>query len=145
MKAVIQPDHIPLNKFQLLVLGLPTFTFTALAGLEEELDVVDLPDRTVASGGRTQPQEFTVMLPTHHITEQAAMELWFQESQDPVLPTYKKPATLLLPSISGQIVRSYSLIDVFPSKRTLPDVDFDNDGELSQIEWTLRASDMLPI
>jgi hypothetical protein len=145
MKAVIQPDHIPLNKFELIVLGLPPFTFTALSGLEEELDVVDLPDRTVASGGRTGPVEIEVMLPAHHIAEQAAMELWFQESQDPVLPTYKKPGTLLITSISGGTVRSFSMPDLFPSKRTIPDFEFDNDGELAEIGWTLRASDVLPI
>lgn len=145
MKGVIQADHIPLNKFKLIVLGLPEFTFTSLSGLEEELDVVDLPDRTVASGGRTGAVEFTVTLPTHHEVEQAAMELWYQEGQDPVSPTYKKPGTVILESISGNRVRTFSMPDIFVSKRVIPDMEFDNDGELSEIEWTLRASDILPI
>lgn len=145
MKSVIQPDHIPLNKFELIVVGLPPFTFTSLTGLEEELDKVNLPDRTVASGGRTQPVEFDVMLPTHHIAEQLAMEAWFQESQDPVLPTYKKPGTLIVSSISGNIVRSWSFPDLFPFKRTHPDMEMDNDGELSELQWALAASDILPI
>lgn len=145
MKAVIQPDHIPLNKFQLLVLGLPPFTFTSVSGLEEELDVVDLPDRTVASGGRTGPVEIEVGLPMHHTVEQAAMEAWFQESQDPVLPTYKKPGTFIASSLSGASSKSYSFVDLFPSKRTIPDFEMDNDGELAIVMWTLRASDVLPI
>lgn len=145
MKGVIDQDHIPLNKFQLVVLGLPEFTFTTLAGLEEELDVVDLPDRTVVSGGRTQSVEFTVMLPAHHLVQQLAMEAWFQEGQDPVTLTYKKPGTMIMTSISGAIVRSFSMPDMFVSKRVIPDFDFDDDGELAQIEWTIRASDVLPI
>ena len=145
MKGVIDPDHIPLNKFQLIVLGLPAFTFTSLSGLEEELDKVNLPDRTVRSGGRTQPVEFDVMLPLHHTVQRLAMEAWFQETQDPVSPTYLKPGTLILPSLSGGTIVSYSFPDLFPSKRGVPDFEFDNDGEMAELTWTLNASDMLPI
>lgn len=145
MKGTIQPDHIPLNKFQLLVLGLPPLTLMSLSGLEEELDVVELPDRTVASGGRTRAVEFTIEIPAHHTTEQAAMEVWFQESQDPVTPTYKKPGTLILTSISGGTTRTFSMPDMFPSKRVIPDFEQDNDGEMASFEWTIRASDILPI
>lgn len=145
MKGVIQPDHIPLNKYQLLVVGLPELTFTSLTGLEEELDVVSLPDRTVASGGRTQPIEFEVMHPAHHTVEQLAMEAWFQEGQDPVSPLYKKPGTLIITSLTGGNARTFSMPDLFVSKRTIPDFEFDNDGEMAEITWTLRASDMLPI
>ena len=145
MKGVIQKDHIPLNKFKLVVLGLPEFTFTALSGLEEELDVVTLPDRTVASGGRTGPVEFTVMLPIHHTVERAAMEIWYQEGQDPVTPTYQKPGTLVLESISGNTIATFSMPDMFVGKRGMPDFEMDNDGEMAEIEWTIHASDMLPI
>lgn len=145
MKGIIQADHIPLNQFQLVVLGLGSFTFISITGLEEELNVVDLPDRTVASGGRTNPLEFVVALPLHHKTEQLQMELWFRESQDPVLPTYKKPATLILPSISRQLIQSYALSNVFPSKRGTPDFELDNDGEMAANEWTMRADSMLPL
>lgn len=146
MKGVIQSDHIPANKFKLIVVGLPVnFTFTAVSGIEEELDTVDLPDRTVASGGRTAPVELTAVLPLHHTGEQAVMEAWFQESQDPVLPSYKKPATLILTSLTGDTVRSFSFPDMFPAKRSVSDFEMDNDGEMSTVEWTLRASDMFPI
>lgn len=145
MKGVIKKDHIPLNKFQLLVLGLPDFTFTAVSGIEEELDVTDLPDRTRASGGRTAPVEFTVMLPMHHIVEQAAMELWYAQSKDPVAVDYQKQGTLILPSISGNTIRTYSLIDLFPSKRGLPEFEMDNEGEMAAVEWTLNANEVLPI
>ena len=89
MKGVLAPDHIPKNKYELRVRGLPPITFTAVSGLEEELDKVDLPDRTGASGGNTKNGEFTARMPTHHTTERIALEAWFAECQDPVPRTYK--------------------------------------------------------
>lgn len=145
MKSVLQSDHIPVNKYDMLVLGLPPMMFTEISGIEEELQVVELPDRTVASGGNTGPIEFTAMLPMHHLAEQAAMELWYAESQGDVSPLYKKPGTLVHKSISGQVLRTYTLINLFPSKRVLPDLEMGNEGEMAQVEWTFRADDILPI
>lgn len=145
LKGVIQADHVALNSYELTVLGLPKMTFTSVKGIEEKLDVVKLPDRTSASGGRTQPITFTVTLPMHHAVEQAAMELWFLQSKDPVQPGYKRPATFLAKRISENVARSFTLTDVFPSNRKVPDFEMDNDGEMADIEWTLECSSMLPI
>jgi len=145
MKGTIKPDHIPVNKYKLLVLGLPEITATEISGLEDELQTTELPDRTVASGGNRGPTEFTIMVPMHHTVEQAAMEVWFRESQDPVLPTYKKAGTIIHYSISGQVDRTYSLIGVFPSKRATPDLEMANEGEMAAVEWTLKVDDVLPL
>lgn len=139
MKGVIAPDHIPKNKYQLLVSGLPPITFTAVGGLEEELETVDLPDRTRASGGNTKPVEFTVRMPTHHVTERIAMENWYAECQDPVLPTYKKVGTLVKQSISSLATVAYILQGLFVSKRATQDLEMENEGELDEIEWTMSA------
>lgn len=144
MKMVLLPDHIPVNNFDLIVVGgPPTIQFITIDGLEEELDTVDLPDRTKASGGNTKPIEFTATHPKHHTIEDAFLELWFSEGQDPVLPTYKKAATLLVNSISSLNVRSYNLIGMFPSKRKTADLDMANEGELNVTEWTFNVD--LPI
>lgn len=145
MKGVIQPDHIPVNKFRLIVIGLPDLTITELSGIEDELEVADLPDRTVASGGNRKASEFTFMLPMHHSVEQAAMEAWFLESQDPVLPTYKKPGTLIHESISGATIRTFQLTGLFPKKRALPDLEMVNEGEMAAVEWTMSSDDIAPI
>lgn len=145
MKGVIQEDHIPLNNFRLTVPGLPDFVFTAVTGLEEELDVTQLPDRTVASGGRTNTVEFDVMLPLHHVAEQLAMELWFRESQDPAPPTYRKVGTLVLPTLSGQGERSFTLVGLFPRRRTLPDFEMENEGEMAAATWGMVASEIIPL
>lgn len=145
MKGTILPDHMATNKYQLLVLGLPPLTPTEVSGIEDELETTKLPDRTVASGGNRNATEVEISLPMHHTVEQAAMELWFKESQDPVAPSYKKAATLIHKSISGAVTKTYSLIAVFPKKRALPDLEMENEGELAVVKWTLSIDDVLPV
>jgi hypothetical protein len=143
---VLLPDHIPVNQFDLIVVGgPPKIEFITIDGLEEELDTVDLPDRTKATGGATKPVEFVATHPKHHTIEDAFLELWFSEGQDPVLPTYKKAATLLVNSISSLNIRSYNLIGLFPSKRKTADLDMANEGELNATEWTFMTDLIIPL
>lgn len=145
MKGAIQADHMPLNKFQLLVAGLPPLTMITVGSLEDELQTVDLPDRTKASGGNRGTVEFDVTMPAHHLIEQAAMEAWFAEGQDPVSPTYKKVATLVMMSNTSTVLRSFSLDGLFVAKRMTPEFDMNNEGEMSIITWTMMADNVLPI
>lgn len=145
MKGRVKPDHIPVNKFTLFAAGMPPIEFIQVSGIEEELQAVELPDRTNASGGHTAPVEFTAMSMMHHVIEQIALELWFKEGQDPVSPTYKKIGSLIHKSLTGQTIRTYTLVGVFISKRKLPDLDMANEGEPAMIEWTLKADQVLPV
>ena len=145
MKGVIDPDHIAVNKYRLQFLGFVDLTPVEISGLEDELETTDLPDRTRASGGNRGPSEFTIMLPMHHTVEQAAMEVWFRESQDPVLPLYKKQGTLIMERISGKGDRSFTVTGVFPTKRVLPDLEMANEGEMATVEWTLSVDDIIPV
>ena len=145
MKGTLDSDHIPLNKYSLRVLGLFELTPTEIGGMEDELETVELPDRTRASAGHRGPTEITMMLPAHHTVEQAAMELWFRESQDPVAPTYTKSATLIMQSLSGESDRSFTLVGMFPTKRATPDLEMANEGELASIEWTFSVDDVIPV
>lgn len=145
IKQTLNDDHIPVNKYTLLVIGLPPITFTKLSGMEQETDVVDLPDRTRATGGNTQAFEVTVEVPLHHSTEIVAMNLWFQEGQDPVSATYKKAATLVLQSGTGSITRTYAIEGMWVSKRKTPDLDFADEGAMAVHEYTLQADDATQI
>jgi hypothetical protein len=145
MKGVIRPDHIPVNKYELRVIGAPTLTLYEISGLEDELETTDLPDRTVASGGNRKSGEFTAMMPMHHTPEMSYMESWFRESQDPVAPSYKKAATLVHSSISGITTRNFQLVGLFPHKRKLPDLEMKNEGEMAGVEWTFKYDDVLPL
>jgi len=136
---------LPGNKFEVLFVGLPPLTVTNASGLEEELTVVDLPDNTKASGGKTGPSEFTVTLPAHHTVEIAAMEAWWRECQDPVTPTYKKAGSLLMRS--GALIgptRTFNLLGVFIMKRKLPDLEMKNDGDMATYEWSLCIDELIP-
>lgn len=147
MKANLNEDHIPINRFQMLVIGTiaPFFTVISLSGIQEELETLEMPDRTWVSMGRTGPVEFSMSIPMHHRDEQGAMELWFQESKDPILPTYKKPAVLTHTSISGGNTVSYVFTDLFPYKRELPSLELGADGEMAVITWHLKASVVIPL
>jgi len=145
MKGAISPDHIPVNKYRLVVAGLPPITAVEIGGLEDELETVDLPDRTRATGGNRKTVEFTLSIPAHHTIERLAMEAWFQEGQDPVLPSYKKAATLILISLSGQGFASYTLPGLFVQKRVTPDLEMANEGDMATIEYSMSADDVIPI
>ena len=145
MKGAILPDHIPINKYKLIIPGLPPLTPTEIGGLEDELQTVDLPDRTKATGGNRGTVEFSISIPAHHLIERAAMEIWFQEGQDPVLPTYKKAGTLIITSLSGSQFASYTLPGLFIMKRATPDLELANEGEMMSIEYTMSSDDVIPI
>lgn len=145
MKGDIQPNHIPLNKFEFRVIGLVTLTTLTVSGIEEELEVAELPDRTVASTGERKATEFEIAIPMHHDVEFGAMEVWYQESSDPVTPTYKKPCTLIHKNVQGVEKRSFTLVGVFPKKRMLPDLDRTNEGEMAMVTYTMSCDDVVPL
>lgn len=143
MKHVLQPDHIATNKYVLAMTGLPPITFTSVGALEEEIDKVDLPDRTSASGGRTKPVEFDVKVPAHHKVEVEAMENWYEEGQDPVAVSYKKTGTLSFISISGAQQYVVTLVGVWNYKRATPEGEMNGDGEMAEITYTLCTDQVL--
>lgn len=143
MKMVLLPDHIPVNNYELIVVGgPPILQFVTIDGFDWELETTDLPDRTRASGGNVKPIEFTAMHPKHHTVEDAFLQAWWAEAQL-VSPTYKKAATLLDYSISNIQVRSTNLIGMFPTKQKTADKEMANEGEINTNEWTFSAD--LPI
>jgi hypothetical protein len=131
IKGTIQPEHIAVNKYELIVIGLPKLTPTSVGGVEEELNAIALPDRTKASGGNTNPTETTIAIPLHHKVEIAAMEKWCVDCQDPVDPKYKKAATLIMKRISQKDGLAFSWTGVFITKRKLPDLEMTNEGEMA--------------
>jgi hypothetical protein len=145
IKGAIKPNHAPLNQYKLLVIGVPPLTPTKISGIEEELETVELPDRTHASGGFTKAGEFQMSLPMHHATEIAALEAWFRSGQEPVTANYKKAATLVYMGLDGKPSKSFTLIGLFVSKRKLPDLDMKNEGDMAEVDYTMKWDDILPI
>lgn len=145
MKGALKENHIPVNNYEFLVLGLPPLTPVAIGGIEDELETVELPDRTVASGGNRMSGEFDLTLAAHHSIENVAMETWFIESQGAVSPTYKKECVLIQKTLEGKPGRTYNLISVFPKKRTTSTLEMENAGEQAVIVWTMSFDDVLPI
>lgn len=147
LKGLLQEDHIPVNKYEMVVVGLavPTITFTNITGLEFELGVIELPDRTKASGGQRGTAEIVGQVPLHHVAEIAAMDLWYEEGLDPVTATYKKAGTMIYLRGTGQVGKTYSMMGIWVSKRKTPDLDMEDDGEMAVNEYTMQVDDMLPV
>jgi hypothetical protein len=147
MKSVLQPEHVARNRYEMIVLGMPSFTFTKLTGIEQALDVVDLPDRTKASGGRAQAGTMGAAIPAHHTLEYAAMLAWIEDAKAPVGENYKKTATIILKPIGNSVAktRTITVLGVWPSKKAISDQEMDNDGEMTELEVDLNFDDMLPV
>lgn len=139
MKGAVQAGHIPVNNYELLIVGMPPILFTEISGLEQETEAVNLPDRTVASGGNEKPTEFTAQMFEHHTVELAALEIWRREGIDPVTPTYKKVGTLIKRNIHGEIKSTRTLIGLWIKKRSDSDLELSNEGEPAMVEWTFST------
>lgn len=143
MKGAIAGNHIPQNSFVLSFAGLPDLTVIKMDGLEQEIDMVELPDRTAAPGGQTKVTKFKFSIPAHHDTEVNAMENWFRECKDPVSATAKKIGTLSQKNIQGDVQRSWSLPGCFPTKRAGDDLDMENEGDMASVEWEMSCDDVI--
>lgn len=141
LKNVIQPDHAPINKYELSVLGLPKIIFTKVSGMEQEVKKTTLPDFTVASGGESDPFEITAEIPLHHEAEIQALEDWHNEGKDPVQLTYKKPGTMTYKRASGAVARAYSLLGMWPPKLKYPDTDMADAETPAVLEVTFSIDD----
>ena len=141
-KFVILPDPIQVSNYSLRVVGLPELTPTSVGALELELDESELPDRTQVSGGRTKPGEFEMKIPLHHAVEIVAMKSWFKEGQDPQTTTYKKVGSLLLES--GTRLNKYpvTIIGLWCKKKSIPDLEMNNDGEMAEATFTMKYDDL---
>jgi len=143
IKGKINQDHMPKNKYELFIVPIgATVTFTTVSGISEEMDSVDLPDRTRASGGESKATDFTASVPMHHLVDQAIMEAWYEEGQSPVSATYKKTGSLIVTSLSGGAVKSYALKGVWVTGRGLPDFAMENEGEMAEVEWSFSVDDV---
>lgn len=145
MKGSVQPGHIPVNNYELLVVGLPPILFTEISGLEQETQSVDMPDRTQVSGGNVTGTEFTASMFEHHTVELAALELWRLEGVDPVTPTYKKTATIIKRNINGDIASTRTLTGLWIKGRSDSDLELANEGEPAMVEFTMWADDVQSI
>lgn len=142
LKRIVKEDHMPVWNYKLMVQGMPTFIFINVNGLDEELESVDLPDRTAASGGNTKPGNFTAKIMMHHSSEVEALEQWYNDSKHPVKPNYKKNATLVFKSLTDTRSKTFALLGIFPHKRVIPNAEMNDEGKPAELDWTFRYDEI---
>lgn len=136
---------MPRNKYRLTVPGMKPITVVSVTGIEEDLETVNLPDRTTASGGQRGPVSFSIGVPAHHSDEIASLEAWYKESQDPVSPTYKKNATLTLISLTSTRKLQFQLRGSFVCGRHIEEQSMANEGEMNVITYPMKADECFPV
>lgn len=144
MKGAIKEGSFSTNSFELLVLGMPPLTPITTSGLEEEIVLTELPDKTNSSSGVTNPSTITIEFPLHHTTEILALEAWLIEAKTR-LPTYKKAASLVYKDPTGLVLKTFTLNGMWPSKFTYPDLDMGGDGEMARLGVDFSVDEILPI
>jgi len=145
LKGVIQKDHIPANKYKLMV-GVKEIIATSVSAIEQTLVTTDLPDGTRASSGRTEASECTVMIPAHHNGDIAFMQAWWHSggaNDGPVLPTTYKPMTVIGTSGTGAVNRIDTCFGCFITGRTSSEYSMEDGGTMTVIEYTISIDRVL--
>ena len=145
LQGSVLADHVPVNNYELIVVGLPSIFFVEISGIELEVQQTDLPDRTKATGGQIIPQEWTAMTMLHHSIEREALETWLAEGRDPVSTSYKKTSTLIHKTLSGLDNGKFAMTGHWITKRKLPDLNKADEGAPAMIEWTFSTDTCDPL
>jgi len=143
IKGVLEQNHIPVNKYELGVPDVGTFTFTKISSFDREINMVDLPDRTRASGGVENAVEFTATLPKHHLAEKMLIENWYRMATAGT--KYKYAATLTEYRLNGEVGSTLMFTNLWVQKITEPEKDMANEGEMAVIEITFQADEVTVI
>lgn len=142
-KGALSAGYIPVNKFSLSVADVADLKVVEVSGIEQELETVELPDKTVVTSGRLGVTEFTIKMPAHESTAMDAMDTWWKMCYGTNATSgYKKDATLLLLDTYGGTKSSWTISGMFPTKRALPELNAASEGEMAMAEWTFKADDV---
>lgn len=140
LKGVIPKDIIAANKFTLAIDNVEIVA-VSVSGIEENLQVAELPDGTKASGGRTEASETTIVIPQHVTQSRQVMDLWWQSCKDPVQPDAYKNITVTGTSSTGANTSVSTLIGVFITSRKSADYALEDGSTMTVIEYTCSVDD----
>jgi hypothetical protein len=156
LKGTIPVNHFPENLYKILITGVPAYPGflvpIKVSDIEEELEVVMLPDRTYEPGGQTKPGKLTITIPLHDSIAQGYMETWYYHSQQPVNPTYKKAMTIINRGIMdgsgfGLLTsqRTMGYTGCFPNKFRASALDMEGEGKMVVVDWEICFDDRTPL
>lgn len=143
VKGEILPGAAPRSKFRVIFAGLPPFYASKFTGLESELEVLELPDRTRQSAGNTKASTADVAGMVHHTIEAAAWDGWWVQSQAGVAG-YKRAGTVEVLGPDDVPVAFYALAGVFPTKWMLGDLDKTSTDSV-EITYSLSVDSVIKI
>ena len=140
LKGVIPKDIIAGNKFTINVDNTEILA-VSISGIEETLEVAELPDGTAASAGRTGVSESTIVIPQHVTESKTFMDAWWLACKDPVQPGAYKNITVTGTSSTGAIVSTDTLLGVFIKGRKSADYSLEDGSTMTVLEYTVSVDD----
>lgn len=140
VKNLLGKDVIGANKFTFSVDN-DDLLVVSVSGIEETLQVIELPDGTAASGGRTDVSETTVVVAQHTKASITFFDAWWALCQDPVPPAAYKNGTVTGNSSSGGVSATTTLISVFIKSRKSADYNLEDGTTMTVVEYTLSVDD----
>jgi hypothetical protein len=144
VKQIIDKNVIPGNSYTVIVDGNVEILFTEFGSIEETMQIIELPDGTQASGGRTEGGiETTGMIPAHDTDAIAFMDAWWEACKEPVQPSAYKALTVIGTSVDGNVTRTDICTGVFLKGRTSPEYNLEDGGtNMTTIEYTFSIDDV---
>jgi len=131
-KGVIDKNIIRGDNYK-FVIGGEEYTLIMIGELSEELRVVNLPDDTNASGGRSQAIESEITIAEHMAKERNYFEDWWDQCRDPIPPTaYRNPAIVKYNN-EGNIGTTDELTNMFLTGRTSAELSLEDGAETMQV------------
>ena len=140
VKNLLGKDVIGANKFTFSVDN-DDLLVVSVSGLDETLQVIEFPDGTAASGGRTDPSETTVVVAQHTKASITFFDAWWEMCKDPVPPSAYKNATVTGNSSSGNESATTTMISVFIKSRKGADYSLEDGTTMTVVEYTLSVDD----
>jgi len=139
VKGALEQNPAQKHRYKMLVVGLNPAELhpTSISGIEAMTGVAELPDRTRISDGVIKAGSFTIKIPGHHKIELASLNSWLGDVKTKAPSDYKKDATIIAYDGGRNAVRVITLSNVWPEGYSESDFEMGNEGEMSEIEWTM--------
>ena len=139
IRGKIPPFPIIGAHFRLSFEGMEDILFTEVNGVEQEIEVVEAPDRTAHSSGIGKHVKLTVKIPGHARASKDAMHGWHEECLGPVSDNYKKTGTLQYYNNQLQPVEEYYVEGAWVCKFMEDQAQMEESSKIHQTEFEIEV------
>lgn len=142
-KGVISKDIIRLDKYIITIDGVDLKAIR-VGESNQTMKVVELPDGTAASGGRTEASEFEIEIPEHETKERLLLDKWWSDCKDPISPSAYKVVTITRTSGTGGVSVVEDRVGCFVKGRRGGEMSYDGGSEeMATLIYSISCDDVI--